>query len=136
MAVLVCMAVAMFSCSKDDEEAVFAEADIMGTWTISSSDLKVNGVSDESISSWYVEGSILKIMEEKEYEVSKDDYIYERGSWSFDGKSTLTLTDSDDEATPFQIKSLNNEAATLYSSVEESFLGVELKSEQTINLKK
>ena len=136
MAMLVGLTVTMFSCSKDDEVAVFAEADIMGTWRISSSDLKLNGVSDDNISSWYEEGSTIEIMEDKKYEISKDDRVYEEGTWSFDGKSTLTLTDSSDDATPFQIKSLNKEAATLYSYEEESLLGFEIKSEQTINLKK
>ena len=75
-------------------------------------------------------------MEDKTYEVSEGGSTYEEGVWSFDGKSTLTLTDADDAKVSYQIKSLNSEAITLYSSEEQSLLGIEMKSEQTINMKK
>ena len=115
MAMLVCMAVAMFSCSKDEEEAVFAEADIMGTWTISSQDYKVNGESltgGEGFTIGYDEGSTLSIMEDKKYEITVEDYTYEKGTWAFDGRNTLTLTDSNDGVVTYQIRSLSEESAT------------------------
>ncbi len=105
MAMMVCMVATLFSCNKDEEKAAFAEVDILGSWTISSSELKINGVSDSGLSSFYSEGYTVEAKGDKTYEISKEDVTYEDGKWSFDGKRTFVMTDDEGNATSFQIQS-------------------------------
>ena len=83
MAMLMCMAITMFSCSKDEEEAIFAEADLMGKWEITSSDYLMNGVPFESGEGFivrYEEGIKFSIMDDKSYTIASEEYMYEEGS--------------------------------------------------------
>lgn len=135
------LTVTLFSCNKEDEEAIFTEAGLVGVWTIESSELKINGQSltdgDTGFFS-YPKNSVIEFLSSKRYNISDESLavIYEEGTWAFDGASTVTLTDSNDEVTIYTIQSMNGKSARLYSLVEESLLGVSLKSEQTLNLKK
>ena len=139
MAMLMCMAITMFSCSKDEEETIFAEADIVGNWEITSSDYLVNGASFESGEGFtvgYEEGTEFSIMDDKSYTIASEEYTYEEGNWTFEGKNTITIVDSNKETKKYEVRSLSKESATFYSSSVDNSLGVEIKSEETLKLKK
>ena len=139
MAMLMCMAITMFSCSKDEEEAIFAEADLMGEWKITSSDYLVNGApfeSGEGFTVGYEEGAKFSIMDDKSYTIASEEYTYEEGTWTFDEKNIITTVNSNKETKKYEVRSLNKESATFYSSSVDDSFGVEIKSEETLKLKK
>ena len=151
MAMLVCMAVALFSCSKDEEVIISATpADVMGTWTVTSSDIDVKGVeiSDQQkallVLLTEAEGNIFKFEDGGKFVKESKNLLLttantdnnstytEEGSWQLNGGKTLILTNEDDEKTTYEIRSLNAESATIVEVASESGVTVEV----TVTLKK
>ncbi len=141
----------MFSCSKDEEVIVSAtNADVMGVWTVSSSDISVKGVEVSDQQKAFLallteaEGNIFKfedggkfVKESKNILLStsgttSNSTYTEEGAWKLDGGKTLVLTDADDEKTSYEIRSLNAESATIVEVVSENGVTVEV----VVNLKK
>ena len=123
MAMLVCMAVVLFSCSKDDE-VKYTEADVMGTWNITSavpdvkvSDLeKINTDSLLAAGNILLQGSTLTFEDESELSVSIGQVItLVEGTWKLSGeKLYLSQEDEDDEIeTEYIIQSMDKEKAVL-----------------------
>ena len=113
MAMLVCLTVTLFSCSKDEEEAVFAEADIMGSWTITQTE------GDDDSFNFYQKKTTFEFMEDSKYTANKKfngvEYSQE-GTWELKDGKTLILTDEDGEEEMFIVQSLNGETAVFVSS--------------------
>ena len=150
---LVCMAVAMLSCSKDEEENLDVVVGIIGDWEIESSEMLVDGQSldtyvenaarqagisiedyKESFGDVFgdVEGSF-KFMEDKKFTGKiEDDAI--AGTWSADGKA-LTLSYDDGDNQEYLVKSLNSTNAIL-STKDLEGLAPELKMEFLYHIKK
>ena len=121
---LVCMAVAMFSCSKDDE-VKYTEADILGKWNITSAtpDIKVSDIekidSEEVFKDVLVQGSTLTFEED---EFSLDLLItLAEGSWKLNGEklylSRKSDGDKDKNGTEYVIQSMNKEKAVLLQPI-------------------
>lgn len=130
MAMLGCMAAALFSCSKDEEENFDVEVGIVGEWEIESSEMLINGQSYDA----YIEqaaqqagmsaddfkdsfGATLDtegnfhFMEDKKFTgtIEGDSMV---GTWSAnDKKLILEYGDGDDQE--FIVKSLNSNKAIL-----------------------
>ena len=98
MAMLVCMAVTMFSCSKDDEE-LGVEAGIVGKWKVTSTETIVNGMSADAFIKQLAEQTGVS-----EEEVRNNDYLdYENSNEDagtiveFSSDNSLIVKENDDE---------------------------------------
>lgn len=125
MTMLVCMAIAMFSCSKDEEEIVVTEADVMGTWNVTSvdSDLSLSDFakvdfttifSGEDIS--LTPGYTLTFDEESKLTVGVVINSFD-GIWKLDGKSLYLSKEEEEDGTEYVIQSINQESAVLIQPV-------------------
>ena len=112
MAMLMCMAITMFSCSKDEEETIFAEADLMGEWTITQTE------GDDDSFNFYRKESTYEFMADNKY-TSEREYGQKftmEGTWKLESGKTLVLTDEDGNEEKFAIKSLDSNKAILIFS--------------------
>ena len=113
MAMLVCMVATLFSCSKDEEEAAFAEVDLMGAWTITQTE------GDDDSFNFYQKKTTFEFMSDSEYTADKQfngiEYSQE-GTWELKDGKTLILTDKDDTEEIFNVQSLNSKTAVFVSS--------------------
>ncbi|WKN44109.1 copper resistance protein NlpE N-terminal domain-containing protein [Tunicatimonas pelagia] len=152
-ALTLCLAITLFSCGNDDEEAIFAEADLMGEWTVSSTEINIPGM-DLPAEQMALFGAILSIPEgttiqlnnDKTYEQEGAELGFlttnESGTWKLEGGKTLVLTSQDNEDKQYQIRSLNSESAVWYISekMESGDVSIpgatEVTVESTISLKK
>ena len=87
MAMLMCMAITMFSCSKDEEEDLAVEVGIIGKWEIESTEMLINGQNIESF--------ITQLAEQtgRSEEELKEEYSHEEedGKGTFEFKSDKTF---------------------------------------------
>ena len=136
MAMLVCLAVAMFSCNKDDEEIAYTEADLIGAWTVSSIEsVAIAGdTKTETFSTLaYDEDAIFTIEEDKTYSITDEegDTIYREGEWKLENGKTISLENDQD----YEITPLGEGSLTLYYKNSQEILGVEAGHSETVMLK-
>ena len=136
MAMLVCLAVAMFSCNKDDEEIAYTEADLIGAWTVSSIEsVAIAGdTKTETFSTLaYDEDAIFTIEEDKTYSITDEegDTIYREGEWKLENGKTISLENDQD----YEITALGEGSLTLYYKNSQEILGVEAGHSETVMLK-
>ena len=156
MTMLVCMAVAMFSCSKDDEENLDVEVGIVGEWKIESTEMLINGQSYDAYieqaakqagmdveafqeffgEAFEVEGDF-RFMEDKKFDGEVEGETIE-GVWSADGKKLVLEyeEDGEQESEEFIVKSLDSSSAVLSSTEVEEEGGVKIEIESILRLKK
>ena len=131
MAMLVCMAVALFSCSKDEEEELDIETGIVGNWESTSADLLINGMSIDEFAKQIAQISDSSEEDIKEeygigelkstYEFTEDNNFTEtiegegtsKGTWKVGPNRMITLTYSQGHPSEFQVKSLKSNSATI-----------------------
>ena len=143
MAMLVCLAIAMFSCSKDDEE-LGVEAGIVGEWEVVSNEQLINGKdaltfieefaeqTDQSVEDLkerfdYEEddtegvGAIIVFNSDNTFEEKDDDTS--KGTWRAGEDRTLIMQYKDEfveyEIT-YGVKSLNSDNASLSLAYDET----------------
>ena len=125
MAMLVCLTLAMFSCSKDEDEIVVTEADVMGEWSVTSvdSDLSLSDLanmdftdlfSNEDIS--LTPGYTVTFDEESKLTVGMVVSSFD-GIWKLDGKSLYLSREAEQDGTEYVIQSINQESAVLIQPV-------------------
>ena len=149
MAMLVCMAITMFSCSKDEEEDLAVEVGIIGQWEIESTETLINGQSIAKIAEQagmseeeYKKSFGMAFDQEGEFNFMEDKKFegeYEgsdiAGTWKADGK-TLILEYEDGDQREFVVKSLKSTTGAL-SSIETVSAGqVESKTETILHIEK
>ena len=138
MAMLVCMAVTLFSCSKDDEEVTYTKDDLVGTWKITSIETDVIGADGgTNIPSTleYEENSVFVFSADDKYSVMSENAatVYQAGNWKLEGGKKLVL--KEDSSKEFEILALNDESATLYYKFSVAAGGVEAGFSETVTLK-
>ena len=86
-------------CSDDDEDRGFDEANLVGTWRLSSSDLDFT-VSEMSLSQWFQTAGGYSVNDAQilaqDVEAALEDEFYTRGSIQFNSDKTYEATDDGD----------------------------------------
>ncbi|MFP4092068.1 MAG: lipocalin family protein [Cyclobacteriaceae bacterium] len=146
------------SCSDDTEKELSAEVGLIGTWTLQSADVAINGKSlDEFVKELAAlmgvpESEIADSFDmDNEFETGttiefKEDGTYvakevnststDTGLWTATDK-TVTITDADgSDPLILDVKSLTSNKAVFYMMEEESENGMTMKIEVTLNLTK
>ena len=119
MAMLVCMAVTLFSCSKDDEE-LGVEAGIVGKWEISSLEQLINGQSPST----FVEQMA------KSLGISVEEFEEEYGDFSTFKAEVEGIMEFKDNKTFFQnIEGQTSEG--IWSAGEDRMLEMRYKDEES-----
>lgn len=139
MTMLVCMAIAMFSCSKDEEEEIsFAKDDLVGTWTISTAEIKVIGMGDDMDIKTYPENSVLLFSSDNTYEIKTEaaGATYQEGSWKLEEKNVILTDKITKIGKSYEIKVLTKEESTLYYKQTTKVGDSEMGHEETVILKK
>lgn len=139
MTLLVCMAVAMFSCSKDDEEVSYTQDDLIGNWSVLSSEMATIGGGTDVATPTYPENSVFMISADSKYSIMTEaaDFSYQSGTWKLEEGKTVVITENALKTTKrFEIKSLNKESATLYYKHTVKVLDSEVGYSETVILKK
>ena len=125
MAMLMCMVATLFSCSKDEEEVTITEADVMGTWSVTSidSDLKLSDLGNLDLTDLFsgegvnlTTGYTLTLEDENELVV---DFIVNSfdGSWKLDGKKLYLSKEDEEKKTEYIVQSINKETAVFLQPV-------------------
>lgn len=138
MAMLVCMAVAMFSCSKDDEETAYIEDDLIGSWTISNAEITLIGTDTDMNTETYLENSMLLFSSDNTYEIriQAADVAFEEGSWKLENKNVILTNNFTKLGKKYEIKALTEEGSTLYHKQTTKVGNSEIGYTETVILKK
>lgn len=154
LAMLVCLTVAMFSCSKDEEEGVDIAAGIVGQWEIESTELLLAGTPVES----YIEqtaqqsglpvetikatlGDALDLDLQGNFHFTEDNKFTGtlgkeemEGTWATEGQN-LILTDSKGVEQKFVVKSLKEDSAMLSQTSTQGDGATAVESEVILHIK-
>jgi hypothetical protein len=138
MAMLVCMAVAMFSCSKDDEEITYSDDSLIGEWTIIDAEIKIIGIDSGMDAKTYPENSILMFSSDNTYKIMTQpaNVAFDEGSWTLEGKNVILTNKLTKMGKSYEIKALTDEGSTLYHKQTSKLGDSEVGYSETVVLEK
>jgi hypothetical protein len=122
----VLFAVIIVACKDDDEAPTFKKADFIGTWEVTTFDAVIDGF-DEACKYTFTETELDEIHCDGSFE-----YSMFSGAYTFDNKSVLTLTptDQNDMKYTLTIASLNATTAKFVIHIEDQKYGTATVTKQ------
>ena len=135
---LVCMAAALFSCSKDEEEITYTESNLIGSWTILNAEITIIGTDAGMDTKTYPENSVLLFSADNTYEIMTQaaDVVFEEGSWKLEDKNVILTNNLTKLGKTYEIKALTEEGSTLYHKQTTKVGNSEMGYAETVILKK
>lgn len=138
LALLVGMAMTLFSCNKDDEEIAYTENNLIGAWTILTAEITVIGTDTGMDTKTYPENSVLLFSSDNTYKIMTEvaDVVFEKGSWKLEDKNVVLTNNLTKLGKKYEIKALTEEGSTLYYKQTVKVGKSEVGYAETVVLKK